>query len=92
MTDLGNKAADTMGAYPLLIDMPADEHPFRIEVYHRLDAEIKEVAGRFAELGHVGHPAGRDLSILAAEVRAKLAQLWDAMRDVEHAERAAEQR
>ncbi|KQW17374.1 hypothetical protein ASC80_22620 [Afipia sp. Root123D2] len=76
-----------MARYTKLSVIPTSKHPFNMDRYEHLIAELKEAAGGFAELGYAGHPYGRELADLANEASRAVGVLWGAMRAVEESEK-----
>ena len=66
-----------------LCEMPTSKHPFTIDRYMHLLAELKEAAGGFAELRYTGHPYAEELADLANDASRAVALIWTTMLSVE---------
>ncbi len=71
-----------------LCEMPTSKHPFTIDRYMHLLAELKEAAGGFAELRYAGHPYAKELVDLANDASRAVSLIWSSMRSVEMVEKA----
>lgn len=64
-------------------DIPTRRFPLNFKKYSRLQDEIQTAADRFSDLGTSdGHAVFREL----VEVRTRLDQTWELIRQIEHRE------
>ncbi len=73
-----------------LREMPMERHPFNLERFELILAELDEAANGFYDLHYLGrNRAARDLARQASAAKSAIYRLWEAMRAVEEAERSA---
>ena len=75
-------------SYIPLCETPTDRHPFNLDRYRRLIAELEEAVYAFNKLRSAGHPYLDDLIEQTEEASRAVRLLWNGVHTVEAIERS----